>query len=200
MAYRFIAHPPGNQDADTFRQFQQVQRALEDLESRIIDNLILGFLIPNYTFSAHGTMFNTAPVIGPDIGTGWSRVTAFDTISSANRITFDTTADTWTYENSGVYQVSVEIILSHGESNSGRQFSIRLNDGSGTGNGVPVSVGRNQPGSNIAVSFLQDIAVGDPNRTFSLEVGDGDAISGVIWEATSITVVNVGAWIDEAPV
>ena len=194
----FIAHPPGTQDPDTYRQFVELQSYINELERRV-NTLLYEFIIPNYTFAAHGTMFNQTPVTGPDIGAGWTKVTAFDTVGSAKRIVFDIVADTWTYENSGVYQVSVEMVLSHGENNAGRSFQIRLQDGTNVGAGVPVSIGRNQPGSNLAISFLQDIAPAETNRTFSLEVGNGDAVSGVVWEATSVTVVNVGAWIDEVP-
>ena len=35
MAERFIAHPPGEQPVDTYRQFVELQRYLEQLEDRI---------------------------------------------------------------------------------------------------------------------------------------------------------------------
>lgn len=35
MAKRFIAHPPGTQDTDTYRQFVDLQTVLADLEDRL---------------------------------------------------------------------------------------------------------------------------------------------------------------------
>jgi len=135
MVRRFVAEPPGRQEPETYRQFQELQRFSQDID-QLVRDVVLDFVIPNFTFAAHGTMFNQTPILGPDIGTGWQKVTSFDTVSAAQRITFDTINDTWTYENSGVYQVSVELVLSHDESNAGRTFQLRLQDGNNTGDGI----------------------------------------------------------------
>jgi len=48
MSDRFIAHNPGTQDADTYRQFVELQRYLEQLEDRLIPskgNVTYGTLV-----------------------------------------------------------------------------------------------------------------------------------------------------------
>ena len=138
---------------------------------------------------AYGTMYSSAAVTGPNISTGWTKVTAFNAVGGGTGVTFDTSADTWTFNNDGAFHVSFELILTHNESNSGRIFWARLQDGSSTADGVPVAVGRNQPGTNLSISFLQEVSA---DETFWLEVGNEDALTSVVWEAASVTVTGVG--------
>ncbi len=197
---RFVASAPGDQNAETVRQFRELQTALADLENRIVNELVLGWIVPTFVFSAHGMMLNASPVLGPDIGTGWQRVTAFDTVRGVRSIGFDTGADTWTYEHSGVYLVTIGLTLTHGESNQGRSFDIRLNNGVDVpGDGVPVPIARNQPGTSVTITMLETVPADDPNRTWFIEVGNGDAVTGVFWDAITLSVVNVGSWTDPLP-
>ena len=110
-------------------------------------------------------------------------------------ITTNLVAGTMAFDIYGVFQIAVELNLSHSESNQGRTTNIRfwnVTDGGSAGI-VEVGIARNQPATNFTTVFQTEIAAGDTGKAYRLEIGGGDTIV-VSNGAVDFDAVMVSEW------
>jgi hypothetical protein len=129
---------------------------------------------------------------GTDIGAGFV-TPPYDT-SAAFEVgaATDTVAGTFTLNYPGLWTMSITMSLIHNEAQAGRQTIVRLfNVTKGTDSGgIVVPIARNQPGTLISASFPLQIASGNLGDLVRVEIGGGDAITGITYQSNSVTLVQ----------
>lgn len=84
MVKRFIAHPPGTQDADTYRQFVELQQYVQDLEDRIKPQAAIATVEPLVLTDAYQDVPLSAPLGSTDPGVYQLRVDVVTEGSTGN--------------------------------------------------------------------------------------------------------------------
>lgn len=141
----------------------------------------MDFLAENSVYAAYGGMTTeTAPTGLYDLDLTWTKYTDFDglTVNTPKDVEIDLANNRLRVLAPAVYLVTVRFVFSHDEFNAGREFSYRLFDEStGTpGKTIAVGVGRNNAVTNISASAQAEILT--PGGWISIELGNGDDISG----------------------
>lgn len=117
--------------------------------------------------AGYGGVIQATPVGMPALGPGWDTVPfAAALISSPRLITQDFPNNGLIPAQEGIWLLSLNLVVSHNESNSGRVMGLRLFNvpDAAPGPSFGIAVARNQPGTNINISGIIEIsasAVGD---------------------------------------
>lgn len=149
----------------------------------------------NTVFAAYGGMSVSAQISFFDLGATWQKLNIFDQETATTRgITFDLANDTFSVDNSGVYMVNISAVFEHNELNAGRTTYIRLfNETSSTGrSGILVATALNVGGTLINISNIVEIEADAVGDIFSIEIGNGDTYSSVIWNMLNLNINNIG--------
>jgi hypothetical protein len=124
--------------------------------------------------SGYGGIRQASPVSIPDIGAGWTVLTADSTsVVTPRFLTQSFAANGIAFNLEGVWSVSLGFSISHNESQQSRSFSVRLfNVTEGTaGNETVVGVGRNTDTTTFSVNLLVEMATADVGDLWRVELG-----------------------------
>ena len=132
-----------------------------------------------FQVSAYANMYENN-VDFASLGLDWTPITGYSSESVEKRhIETDLAAGTLKFPYDGVHEISVGINLEHNESNQGRQTNLRFYNvtaGAPSGDPIPISIGRNQPGLNFTDLFKTTVTEAMVNQAFRIELGGGDSI------------------------
>ncbi len=142
---------------------------------------LLESLIVEMVISAYGSVIQEATISNFNIGAGWTTL-PFDTLTTSPRgISFNTTNNTFQFENAGAWRISTGFNLSgHNSSNQGRTTNIRLwnvADSAEAGR-ISIGIGRNVEDTQINVSNIWNITEDNLNEEYRFEVGGGSSVTG----------------------
>lgn len=148
-----------------------------------------------YAVAAYGGISNTGSEAIPDISTGFQTL-PYNTVSVADpRLVIQDLANNGLIvEREGIWLMSIAFALEFLDINSGRHFDVRLFDAT---EGVVVAtsnifVGRNQAGSNYAVSLLVTISEEAAGHLITVQIGNADTdFTSVVLDANVLNVVHV---------
>lgn len=143
-----------------------------------------------------GEMELQSEQIGPDIPAVGFVAMPMDNvvIPGQGGVTFDPVGNTFTFTAPGIWDVVIQLNISHNESNQGRETIIRLYDTVDliASQGVPIPVARNQPGTIFAYNMRVKINTADVNQAYQIQLGDEDALTSVVWNDSRIQPLLVG--------
>jgi len=146
--------------------------------------------------AAYGGMeIDSPPVVAVDIpAVTYLPITFYQSLHLPSRgCTFDPVGGTVSIDSEvpGVWQFILNFTIEHNESNSGRTVNVRLfnvTDGLPVGSSWPIGIGRNQPTTNFAHTFMAEVFPALTGKLFRFEIGGGpvgDTLTGVIWNGLS---------------
>ncbi len=168
----------------------------DDIWSPIFDALTTAFI---FNAAAYGSMGMSAPTAGADIPVGsFIPVTQFDQFPTTSRgITFDFTADTFSFDFEGLFRVSTMLSIEHNDLNAGRQFELRLFNvtDAAPSIGTLIGVSRNTAITNFTSTLLAEISADNVGDEYRIEVGNADTIlTSVVWESLNLSIDMVSEW------
>lgn len=183
--------------ADLERALRAGDDAIAQLERRV--KALEAYINSNVAFTAYATLSVDTPNAFPDFTASWQNITSFDEAFSED-MTADAGTDTVGFSTPGDYWVTLSGIITHNESNAGREFFIRMVDVVNPPTtvdvpGVPIATGRNQPSTSFSRSLLiriteADVAAGD---AYGVQIRADDVYTGVTIEAMNLVIKNVAS-------
>ncbi len=152
-----------------------------------------------FNAAAYGSMGMSAPTAGADIPVGsFIPVDEFDVFPTSSRgITFDFTADTFSFNFEGLFRLSTMLSIEHNDLNAGRQFELRLFNitDAAPSLGTSIGVSRNTAITNFTSTLLVEITADNVGDEYRLEVGNADTIlTSVVWETLNLSIDMVSEW------
>lgn len=154
-----------------------------------------------FQFVAYGGLtLSSPPAALPNITGTYQTLDVFDAVSFATprNVTQSVANSSLSFDELGVYELSASLAFSHNEDNAGRTIFIRsynLTDAVAIGVPVPIFIARNQPGTNYSLSFpleVNDSAI--LNKEIILQIGGGDTVSSVSFQAAEFYVKSMGEY------
>jgi len=154
-------------------------------------------ILANFTASGYGGIGASAATGIANLTGAWATLTVFDTaeITVPRNVVQNTIAGALAISLAGTWVAAIALTLTHNEQNSGRVLGARLfNQTTGTaGRTTSFAVGRNQPGTNINVSILLEIAAINEGDLYVVQLsGLSDTFSSVIVETAQFSTYSVG--------
>jgi hypothetical protein len=141
-----------------------------------------------------GLRLNTPTSLGT-VDATWTTLVADTALpDDPFRVVVDLTDNSLTAESEGTYSVSLTVVLSHDEAQTGRTTNVRvynLTDAIPV-TIVPVAVGRNTPGTNFAAASLFTVDSSNVNKELVIQIGGGDILNTVTLEAYIFNIYSVG--------
>ena len=135
-----------------------------------------------------GEMELTAPSAGADIGLAYQPVDQFDSVSIPGQGITLATDGTFTFQQNGIWDIRLQLNISHNESNASRETNIRLYDVTGAAEigSAAIPIARNQPGTATSISLRANIPSSGLGNTYRFEIGGGDTLSAVLWNVLNL--------------
>ena len=168
-----------------------VNREIDDQHPISAITNLTGYL-EDFTVSGYGGIVLGAPAAFPDIGLGWQTLPATEgSVTTPRYVTQDFATNSLSLASPSVWEVSIALAFSQVEAQAGRETYIRLlNQTAGTpGRSILIGIARNQPATNFSVTALFDVA--NAGDQIVVQIGGGDAITGVTIENYSFTAKNL---------
>lgn len=160
----------------------------------VIDN----FSVPGYG----GLRLSTPDTAGADLTAAWRKINEFDAVmfNTPRGITQDLANDGLVIDVYGIWVFGLYLSFEHNESNSGREFYIRLYDETdnvpvGNGSGTLVGVSRNQPATNFSYSLPIEIPESLVGHRLIIQVGNGDTLSSIVWSDLEFALHHVSQYL-----
>lgn len=197
MARYSPSQPPVTQDVQQLERW--LREEIEQIRSSTDDIYRLTeFVLDNYVAAGYGGIGQNDPTnLLPDIPAGgWIDFTGFDIpLVTPKAVGYHFAEDGVSFDETGIWYVSVKLALEHNELNAGRTISLRTDNRT---TGVPSTisfnygVGRNVGVSNLSLGVFFEVAEDTIGQIIGLEVGGGDAFSlvdciGAIYEVHHIS-------------
>lgn len=145
--------------------------------------------------AAQGSMYLATPEAGSDITGAFQIIDHYDTIGmTARGCTLNTSTGEFTLGVVGSWLMLIRVNLTHNESNSGRETFIRLfNVSESTASAsAPIAIGRNTPGTSDTPVLAFDFVASQIGDTYRVEIGGGDTLTTVTWEAANVVLSYQG--------
>ncbi len=146
--------------------------------------------------SGLGGMYLAAPtLIGQDITAIWQPLTMFDTVAATERgILSDATADTFVFSYPGIWDLSLNVNISHPSLPSARTFGIRTFNVTDAiaGGGLVVGIGRNSEATIVSTTLRFRASEADMGKTFRIEIGGSDAVTVDEWWSCDVAFTQIG--------
>jgi len=177
------------------RQIAAIEARLDLLEALIVEVRV----------AAQGSMFLVTPEAGSDITGAFQTIDHFDTIGMTPvGCSVNTSTGEFSIDIAGSWLLLIRINLTHNESNSGRETFIRLFNvtTASAASSNPIPIGRNTPGTSDTPVLARQFPASEIGDTFRLEIGGGDTLSSVTWEASNVVLSyqgELGALSDPTP-
>lgn len=141
--------------------------------------------------ASHGSMRMTGgPKSGADLGAGWQALDKMDTIIIHERnVTLNTFTGEIAFGVAGPWQVVFRVNFSHTPNVAmARQTMIRgvnVTDAE-PGTPEPVSIGRDESSTSYVIEETFDLEPADVGKVHRFEIGGGDPVIGLSWNAMSM--------------
>ena len=164
-----------------------VQSALKGLANRCdtLEEIIIELVV---SFRGAMNLITPTGVSGPDIPAGsgnYVDVTQFNNIAIPPRgCTLDTGTGEFSFNRNGAWNLTFSVSMTHTDTNNGRTANMRIfNVTDGTaGNDVPVTIGRNDPGTSAVGLVDFELLVGDVSDVYKIQLGNASqAIESINW-------------------
>ena len=183
---------PGNPAIFATSQEMIISEMILQYQSAGTEWRVIGHGTPNLTdavieifsFAAYGGLVLSAPISNSEVLDGtWKTVNVFDQVkfTPERGILQNVANSSLAFEFDGVYLHNLVLNYTHNESNSSRTTQLRaynLTDGVPAGaGGLIIPIARNQPGTLISISFLQEVSEAEKNKEFVMQVGNGDTVN-----------------------
>ena len=142
----------------------------------------------------YGSMGLSAPVAGPDITGAFQTLNQFDQIPIPGYgVTFTPASGLVEFAVPGVWALKFGLGMSHNEAQGGRTTYLRIVRVSNSTElaRVPLGIGRNVADTNLYLEMWAEIDDTEINQALRIEIGGGDAISAVTYNALNMKVQRV---------
>lgn len=177
----------------------QMERDRQDGDSNLsarVDALET-FILENFIYAAYGGIHMPAPTAGPDLGLAYVPLDDMTEQTVPNRNVSVAPPGLFTTNLKGVWSLQVTVAFEHNSSNQGRITNLRfwnVTDGVAVGLDEIIGIGRNQEATTWSAALMFETDADLATKQIRLELGGGDAITGVVYTTQSISLFNVGEY------
>lgn len=137
-----------------------------------------------------GAVGLSTPEADTDIGAGWNPVDQPNQTEVALRnVTYDTATGNFSFQKKGIWDLGLLLNFQHNESNAGRQTALRLWDatgGSQLGDSFPIAIARNQPSTQVSITYPSEIPTVALGNLLRFEIGGFDTLTNIIWTQSEL--------------
>lgn len=182
---------------------QRVTQNEADIAQNAADIATLRVLaFDNLVAAIYGNMFLDGTAVGADIGVGWTALDGFDTFGVTPRGVSLNLNGTFSFNQAGVYRLSLGLVFEHDDINQGRRTNLRIWDvtnGAMVGTETSIGTGRNVQVTQYSGNSLLEVSQAGVGDVFRFEIGGGDAYSSVVWLTQNLSINGVGEWRGPVP-
>ena len=148
-----------------------------------------------FSAAAYGGIRQSTPVALPDIGAGWTTLTADSlSIATPRGVTQNLANNSLSFGYEGVWKVGVSFSISHDEAQGSRSTRIRVyNLTQATGGAETViGVGRNTDATTFSAEILFEVSGPQVGNEFVVQLGGGETLSSVTENSFGFSLTMVG--------
>jgi hypothetical protein len=154
--------------------------------------------LPVFPTIGYGGVVLSVPTGIPNLGIGFEVLPAdAAVVTSPVTVTQDFANDGIRFSQEGVWNINIGFSLTHNESNSGRETTVQLYNATEAtgGNGVPMPIARNQPGTYFSGTLMVEVTAADEGDLYQIRVGGGDSITAVTVEGYEFSATHVSQFV-----
>lgn len=146
--------------------------------------------------SGLGGMYLPSPtLLGQDITALWEPLTMFETAATTERgIVSNPSADTFVFSYPGLWDLSLNINISHASLPQARTFGLRTFNvtDAAVGGGLVVGIGRNSEATIVSTTLRFRVLQSDLGKSFEFQIGGGDAVTVDEWWSCDVAFTQIG--------
>jgi hypothetical protein len=148
-----------------------------------------------FSVAAYGGIRQSTPVALPDIGAGWTTLTAdTDSVAVPRAVTQNTANNSLAVNYNGVWLANIGFSISHNEAQAGRTILGRLYNLTQATGGAETVVGiaRNTDATIFSTTSLIELAEDLIGDEYVVQIGGGDTLLTVTENSFSFSLTMVG--------